>query len=48
MLLNNLIAELEKKHGCKAGCVILDADTGEYFAFYDPEYVFKSASLIKS
>ena len=48
MLLNNLIAELEKKHGCKAGCVILDADTGEYFASYDPEYVFKSASLIKT
>lgn len=48
MLLNDFIRELELQHGCTAGCVIQDVHTGELFADYQREMVFKSASLIKT
>ena len=48
MLLNDFIVSLEKKHGCTAGVYITDAETGEAFALYNENTVFKSASLIKT
>ena len=48
MLLNDLIRQLEEKHGCTAACAIRDADSGEVFGDYRQDLVFKSASLIKT
>ena len=48
MLLNDLLRQLEEKHGCTAGCAILDAQSGETLASYKENLVFKSASLIKT
>ena len=48
MLLNDIIRDLERKHGCRVGCAIVDAKTGEAFADYNKDMVFKSASLIKT
>ena len=48
MLLNDIIRQLEEKHGCTVGCAIADALTGEVFANYNTDMVFKSASLIKT
>ena len=48
MLLNDIIRELEEKHGCTVGCAIRDAESGETLASYNESLVFKSASLIKT
>ena len=48
MILNDLIRQLEEKHGCTAGCAIVDAESGETLASYREDLVFKSASLIKT
>jgi beta-lactamase class A len=48
MSLNDLIRQLEEKHGCTAGCAIMDAENGEMLADYRRDLVFKSASLIKT
>ena len=48
MTLNDIIRQLEEKHGCTAGCAIRDAKTGETFAAHREDLVFKSASLIKT
>ena len=32
MLLNDIILQLEEKHGCTVGCAIQDVHTGELFA----------------
>ena len=48
MILNDIICQLEEKHGCTAGCAIWDAQTGEAFANHRLDKVFKSASLIKT
>ena len=48
MILNDIIRQLEEKHGCTVGCAIQDAASGEMLADYRREMVFKSASLIKT
>ncbi len=48
MLLHDMIRHLEEKHGCTVGCAIRDAASGEAFAVYQENMVFKSASLIKT
>ena len=48
MVLNEVIRQLEEKHGCTAGCAIWDAQSSETFANYRKDMVFKSASLIKT
>ncbi|MBP3647107.1 MAG: serine hydrolase [Clostridia bacterium] len=48
MILNDIIRQLEEKHGCTAGCAIQDVNSGEVFLSYQEEMVFKSASLIKT
>ncbi|MBR6569038.1 MAG: serine hydrolase [Clostridia bacterium] len=48
MLLNDIICQLEEKHGVTAGCAIMDAKSGEMFADHRRDLVFKSASLIKT
>jgi len=48
MLLNEIIRELEEKHGCTAGCAIWNAQSGRMIASHREELVFKSASLIKT
>jgi len=48
MLLNDIIRQLEEKHGCTAACAIWDAQNNETFANYRMDKVFKSASLIKT
>ena len=48
MILNDVIRQLEEKHGCTAGCAVMDAAGGEMLAQYRMEMVFKSASLIKT
>ena len=48
MLLNDIIIRLEQEHGCKAGCAIMDAGSGEMLAGHQEDMVFKSASLIKT
>jgi len=48
MILNDIIRQLEEKHGCTVGCAIRDARSGEALAGYREELVFKSASLIKT
>jgi len=48
MRLNDIICQLEEKHGCTVGCAICDADSGELLASYKEGRVFKSASLIKT
>ena len=48
MLLNDVIRQLEEKHGCTVGCVIWDAQRDETLASYREDMVFKSASLIKT
>jgi len=48
MILNDIIRQLEEKHGCTAGCMIQDAHTGEVLARHRENLVFKSASLIKT
>ena len=48
MILNDIIRQLEEKHGCTVGCAIQDSQTGEMLADYRQEMVFKSASLIKT
>lgn len=48
MILNYALRCLEQEYGCTAGCAIYDADTGEAFAAYREDMVFKSASLIKT
>ena len=48
MLLNDIICQLEKAHGCTAGCAIIDAGSGETLASYRENMVMKSASLIKT
>ena len=48
MVLHDLIRQLEEKHGCTVGCAIQDVQTGEVFASYRGDLVFKSASLIKT
>lgn len=47
-MLNDVIRQLEIRHGCTAGCAIWDAISGETLADYRMELVFKSASLIKT
>ncbi len=47
-MLNDIIRQLEEKHGCTAGCAIVDAQSGEQLASYREDLVFKSASLIKT
>lgn len=46
--MNDIIRELERRHGCTAGCAIRDAASGEVLADYRTEKIFKSASLIKT
>lgn len=48
MILNDIIRQLEEKHGCTVGCAIRDARSGEVLAGYQESMVFKSASLIKT
>jgi len=48
MILNDVIRQLEEKHGCTAGCAIWDARSNETFSSYQEGMVFKSASLIKT
>ncbi len=48
MLLNDIIRQLEEKHGCTAGCAIWDARSNETLSDYQESMVFKSASLIKT
>jgi len=48
MHLDDVIRQLEEKHGCKAGCAIQDVQSGEMLAGYQENLVFKSASLIKT
>ena len=48
MELNNIIQQLEEKHGCTVGCAMVDAGNGETIARYRENLVFKSASLIKT
>ena len=48
MLLNDIIRQLEEKHGCTVGCFIQDAQSGEVLARHQEGKVFKSASLIKT
>ena len=48
MLLNDIICQLEEKHGCTTGCAIWDANSGETLASHETDKVFKSASLIKT
>ncbi len=48
MVLNDIVRQLEEKHGCTAGCAIWDAQSGETLASYREDLVFKSASLIKT
>ena len=48
MNLNDLIRQLEEKHGVTAACAILDAQSGEMLAQYRENLVYKSASLIKT
>lgn len=48
MILNDVIRQLEEKHGCTVGCAIWDAQSGEMFSSYRENMVFKSASLIKT
>ena len=48
MELNDIIQQLEEKHGCTVGCAMVDAGNGETIARYRENLVFKSASLIKT
>ena len=48
MLLNDIVRQLEEKHGCTTGCAIWDALSGKTLACYREDMVFKSASLIKT
>jgi len=48
MILNDMIRQLEEKHGCTAGCAIRDAEGNAVFADHQEGMVFKSASLIKT
>ena len=48
MLLNDIIRQLEQKHGCTVGCALWDARNNETLADYQESMVFKSASLIKT
>ena len=48
MLFNDILPKLEEKHGVTAGVAIRDAKTGEVFAAYREDLVYKSASLIKT
>lgn len=48
MLLNDVIRQLEEKHGLTAGCAIWDAESNETLSDYRENMVFKSASLIKT
>jgi len=48
MILNEIIRQLEEKHGCIVGCAICDAKSNEVFAGHQGDRVFKSASLIKT
>ena len=48
MILNDIIRQLEEKHGCTVGCAVWDAQNDETLASYREELVFKSASLIKT
>ena len=48
MKLNDIMVNLEEKHGCTAACAIADAQSGEMLALYRESLVFKSASLIKT
>ncbi|MBR3794687.1 MAG: serine hydrolase [Clostridia bacterium] len=48
MQLHEIIRQLEKQHGCTAGCAIQDARTGETLISFQEDMVFKSASLIKT
>ena len=48
MILNDVIRQLEEKHGCTAGCAIWDARSNETLSSYQEGMVFKSASLIKT
>ena len=48
MQLNEVIRQLEEKHGCTAGCAIWDAENSEMLSCYRENQVFKSASLIKT
>ena len=47
-MLNDLIRQLEEKHGCTVGCAIWDARSNETLAGWRETLVFKSASLIKT
>ena len=46
--MNDIVCQLEEKHGCTSGCAIWDAQTGDAFANHRLDKVFKSASLIKT
>ena len=48
MRLNDVIRQLEEKHGCTAGCAIWNARKNETLSEYRADKVFKSASLIKT
>ena len=48
MILNDIIRQLEEKHGCTAACAIVDIQSGEKLAGYREDLVYKSASLIKT
>ena len=48
MPFNHIIPLLEEKYGCTVGCALVDANSGEVFASYRMDTVYKSASLIKT
>jgi len=48
MLLHDMLRQLEEKYACTAGCAIWDAVSGQTFASWRTDKVFKSASLIKT
>ena len=48
MLFNDIIRQLEEKHGVKAACAIWDATNGQMLAELNTDVVYKSASLIKT